>query len=482
MTRPLAILAFLSLILVAGAEAAAVNGGSHSTAHLSAHRLWTRNFGLNADSSPAYLPRVRLSSSRSIDLVYILTGNNGSNCSQGDPVTRAVLYAINAANGHTIWSRTTSGASRCTTAGPVADPSGRWIYAPGLDGREHRYNAATGSETRSGGWPVAITLMPDVEKMSATATLGFGRLYVTTSGFIGDQGHYEGHLVTIDLATGRSRVFNTLCSSIRHLLVTNSSSRYYCSAVTSGLFGRGEGAIDPTTHDVYIVSGNGPWNGRTNWGDSVLKLDPSGSKLIDAYTPTNQQNLAASDQDLGSTGPAILPAVKQNGHTYHLLVQGGKGPGCNSCNGVVLRLLNRDKLSGRLGLIGHLGGDLQQIATPGNCEVLTAPAVWSSKSHQNWVFYSNDCGTVGYRLIVPKRGAIRLQRMWSIGSAGTTPALRNGILYIERPNNLTAYNPATGAVLWHDGSLGDVHWEYPLVTKNRIFVTDNSGHLYAYAL
>ena len=93
------------------------------------------------------------------------------------------------------------------------------------------------------------------------------------------------------------------------------------------------GPSDPVTHDVYIVTGNGPWNGRTDWGDSVLKLNPAGSTLLDAYTPTNQAALADQDLDLGSTGPALLPPIRQGGHVYHLLVQGGKGPTCDSCGG-----------------------------------------------------------------------------------------------------------------------------------------------------
>jgi hypothetical protein len=392
-----------------------------------------------------------------------------------------MTYALDAATGLVIWSEATAGPSRCTTAGPVADPDGRWVYAPGLDGKVHRYDAASGKESRTQGWPHPVTLMPDVEKVAATPTIGTGHLYVTTSGFIGDQGHYEGHLVTIDLASGRSRVFNSLCSNIRQLLTGSPGQPTYCPDVQSGLFGRGQGAIDPVTHDVYVVSGNGPWNGRTNWGDSILKLDPSGSHLLDSYTPTNQQALADSDSDLGSTGPALLPAVRAGGHTYHLLVQGGKGPACGSCNGVALRLLNRDNLSGHQGP-GHLGGDIQDAQAPGGCEVLTAPAVWTSPAHQIWIFYANQCGLSAYRLSGPSRGAFHLERAWSIGDGGTTPIVRNGVLYVAHSGGITAYNPASHAVLWRDSSIGGIHWEYPLVTGNRLFIADENGHVTAFAL
>jgi outer membrane protein assembly factor BamB len=447
---------------------------------LSARHIWTHTIESNADSAPAYLPHVRLPNGRHRAIVYVVAGNNTSNCNPGDPVRRATTYALNAANGSLIWSRSTSGPSRCTTAGPVVDPSGHWVYTPGLDGKIHRYNAATGAETRNHTWPVTISLMPDVEKMSATPTIGSGYLYDTTSGFIGDQGHYEGHLVTITLANGHTNVFNSLCSNIRRLLGPTPSRSNYCTAVQSGLFGRGQGAIDPVTHDVYVVTGNGPWNGRTNWGDSILKLNPSGSRLLDAFTPTDQAYLNQQDADLGSSGPAILPAVRQGHRTYHLLVQGGKGPRCPSCGGVALRLLNRDNLSGRGGP-GHLGGDLQDIQTPAGGEVLTAPVVWTSPSHRIWVLIADGNGVAGYRLAVPRSGKLQLQRLWFSSQGGTTPVVRRGVLWVAHSGGIIAYNPTNGSVLWH-GSIGGVHWEYPLVMGNRLFMTDESGHVYGYSI
>ncbi|PZS05520.1 MAG: hypothetical protein DLM70_06320, partial [Chloroflexi bacterium] len=345
-----------------------------TNSRLTAGRLWVRSIQPNADSAPAYLPRVRLRDGRVRPVVYALAGNNDSNCDPSNPVKRATLYAFDAASGKSLWQRSTLGPSRCTTAGPVTGVSMQWVYAGGLDGKMHRYDAANGAETRTRGWPFAITLMADVEKMSATPTISGRYLYVTTSGFIGDAGHYQGHLVTIDLTSGHTRVFNSLCSNIHRLLGPRVGSGNYCVAEQSGLFGRGQGTVEPRTRDVYVVSGNGPWNGRTEWGDTILKLDPSGAKLLDSFTPTNQAGLASADADLGSSGPAILPDIRQGGKTYHLLIQAGKGPACASCSGAALRLLNRDNLSGRAGP-GHLGGDLSDAQAPGGSEVLTAPAV-----------------------------------------------------------------------------------------------------------
>lgn len=452
----------------------------HGASALSLRRLWTQNVGPIADSAPAYAANVRVPGHGTHSLIYVLAGNNGSNCNSGNPVRHAVTYAIDAKNGKVFWSRSTSGPSRCTTAGPVGDPSRSWVYSPGLDGKMHKYNAATGKEAIGGGWPETVTLMPDMEKMASTPTVGNGYLYATTSGFIGDQGHYEGHLVSVNLRTGRANVFNSLCSNIHRLLGPRRGTANYCSAVQAGLFGRGQGLVDPVSHDVYIVSGNGPWNGRTNWGDTIMKLNAAGTRLLDAFTPMNQADLNQSDQDLGSTGPALLAPVSQGGHSYHFLVQGGKGPACGSCSGAAIRLLNRDNLSGHGGP-GHLGGDLQDLQTPGGDEVLTAPAVW--KWHgQIWVFYVNGSGTAGYRLFSTGHGAFRLRRMWSNGNGGTTPKLSAGVLYVASSGSIRAYNPGTGQLRAQAGGIGGIHWEYPLIAGGRLFITDQSGHVTAFSI
>ncbi len=468
----------LAVYLVVAAPTRYQQGPPGRFVQLSLRRLWTRSVAPNADSAGAYLAHPRRTST---PLVYVLAGNNGSNCSPGDPVRTATLYAFQASTGRPVWSRSTSGPSRCTTAGPVADPSGQWVYAPGLDGKVHRYNALTGQETTGTVWPRAVTLMPDVEKVPSNLTIGTHHLYVATSGFIGDAGHYQGHLVSIDLRTGRSAVFNSLCSNVATLLGPTAGRSNYCSSAQSGLFGRGQGTVDPVTHDVYVVSGNGPWNGHTNWGDSVLKLDPSGSRLLDAYTPPNQASLSSGDADLGSTGPAMLPTVRQGRHSYHLLVQGGKGPACDSCSGVALRLLNRDNLSGEK-RPGHLGGELQDIPAPGNCEVLTAPAVWKSPSGAIWVIYANDCGIAGYRLSSPSPAKFRLTLGWSVGTGGTTPVISRNVVYVAREGLLRALDPASGKVLWSGAGIGGVHWEYPLLAGGRLFMTDQSGHLSAFTI
>src|SRR5438105_12400657 len=106
-------------------------------------------------------------------------------------------------------------------------------------------------------------------------------------------------------------VWNSLCSDRPGLLGPAS-----CSASGSAIWGRAGAVIDSATGSIFGATGNGPWDGRTDWGDAVLELDSSATQLLGNYTPVNTAELEASDADLGSTSPVLLGG--------NLIVQGGK--------------------------------------------------------------------------------------------------------------------------------------------------------------
>jgi hypothetical protein len=84
---------------------------------------------------------------------------------------------------------------------------------------------------------------------------------------------------------------------------------------------------------IFVPTGNGGFDNSRNWGDTLLKLN-SELKILDYFTPSNQQALNREDADLGSGGPVLLP--DQPGSHPHLLLAGGKEG--------VLYLLDRDNL------------------------------------------------------------------------------------------------------------------------------------------
>ena len=68
--------------------------------------------------------------------------------------------------------------------------------------------------------------------------------------------------------------------------------------------------------NIYFVTGNGSWNGTTQFSESFIKLDPQ-MKLLDWFTPTNHLKLDKDDNDLDSAGATLIPGT-------HLVLSGGK--------------------------------------------------------------------------------------------------------------------------------------------------------------
>lgn len=431
-----------------------------------------------ADGAPAFLAGVR--TARGIENLLFLTTKNGA------------LLAVDAASGALVWSRSFGKGPRYTTSSPAVDPNHRFVYSYGLDGKVHKVTVGDGVEVTSGGWPEVTTLKPDVEKGSsalAVATVGAtSYLYVANGGYLGDQGDYQGHVTTIDLATGAQRVFNADCSDLDCHLVEHGrggcrSAHPDCPHVQSAVWARPGVVWDGDTDRVYFATGNGTFDASTggfDWGDSVLALKPDGSgdghgRPMDSYTPTDYRALDDADLDLGSTAPAILPGPA--GSTVaHVGVQCGKDG--------KLRLLDLDNLS-RRGGPGHVGGELRLLDVPQGGQVLTQPAVWVNPADRAaWVFVANGRGISGLRAGLDAHGVPRLETSgpgtWTDRTGGTSPVLANGILFYASYEGMRALDPTTGVLLWRDSNLGRIHWESPIVVDGRVYVTDESAHLLVY--
>ena len=76
--------------------------------------------------------------------------------------------------------------------------------------------------------------------------------------------------------------------------------------------------------NLYVITGNGIFDGTSAFGDSILKLGTTnGLSVTDWFTPMNQLSLDAQDLDLGAGGAAILVAQPSGPHPQ-LLIGGGK--------------------------------------------------------------------------------------------------------------------------------------------------------------
>jgi hypothetical protein len=91
-----------------------------------------------------------------------------------------------------------------------------------------------------------------------------------------------------------------------------------------GVWASGGGLGADSSGSIYFNTGNGDFTANTggrDYGDSVVKLGPSGS-VLDYFTPSDQANMEAQDLDLASAGPVLL--VDQPGTFPHLLITAAK--------------------------------------------------------------------------------------------------------------------------------------------------------------
>lgn len=424
--------------------------GFRSPGRLHRHRIRLPG---TVDSSPIYLHSVQVKGRRR-DVFFVTT-------------TYGRTLAIDARRRRILWRFVPrgigglEGSSQITTTTPVADPNRRYIYAASPNGQVHKLSVRTGHEAR--GWPVRVTRDATHEKLASALNLSGRYVLAVTGGYIGDAPPYQGHVVAISRSTGRiGHVFNTLCSDRRSIIQPSS-----CGSSDSAIWARAGAVVVPGSHRLLVTTGNAPFNGRTDWGDSVLLLAPAGARLLQSYTPSNQDELSNTDADLGSTTPAVLPAP--GGKTPRYAMQGGKDG--------KIRLLALSRLNNRTGRAGpETGGELQVLDPPRGPMAFTTPAVWRT-GKRVLVFTADGGGTVAYEL----RGSPpRLHVLWDNGPPGSSPVLAGGLLYVYDVSGggLNVYRPRSGrrvATL----ATGSGHWNSPIVVDGRIALGEGNSNDHA---
>jgi PQQ-like domain len=402
------------------------------------------------DSSPIYLSGARIGNRRRNAVVVTTTYGR--------------TLALAPPSGQTLWTFTPdsygslAGSPQITNASPVASPGGRYVYAASPDGLIHKLRSNDGAEARSGRWPVSVTRDPTHEKIGTALNLAGGYVLVGTGGYIGDAPPYQGKVVAIDRRTGGiEHVFNSLCSGRRRIIEPGS-----CPAQRSAIWSRAGAVVDPASHRIFVATGNGPFDGRTNWGNSVLELAPGAAGLRRHYTPRNFRALEQSDDDLGSTSPALLPSPRAGGSRF--LLQGGK-------DGRLRLLRLATSLSGVHGGAGRrLGGQVQTLPLPGGEDMFTAPAVLHRRGLTR-VFVTTGGGTAAYRL----RGG-RLHAIWSNGRAGTSPVIAGELLWVYDPGgSLAVYRSRSGRVV-RILPAPPGHWNSPIVVGARAYLPSGDAN------
>jgi hypothetical protein len=158
--------------------------------------------------------------------------------------------------------------------------------------------AGTGYDSSSG----TVTFNPMTANQRPALALTNGRIVVAWGGLDDDFDPYHGWVMVFEAATLRQlSIYNT----------TPNGSR-------GGIWQSGTGIPIDAGGSVYLATGNGAWDGVTNFGDTIFKLNPAnGFSQTDWFTPDNQAYLDANDLDLGVSGPVLIPNT-------NLLLSGSK--------------------------------------------------------------------------------------------------------------------------------------------------------------
>jgi hypothetical protein len=210
-----------------------------------------------------------------------------------------------------------------------------------------------------------------------------------------------------------------------------------------------------TNGDIYIMTGNGTFDGTDNYGESMVKL--SATLVVEDYaTPGNYTDLNNGDTDFGSGGPVLLPP--------HYVVGIGKDG--------VLCLADVNNM-------GHVGGFVQSFsAQSGGDTVGKSPVYWQGPSKQYLFVLHSSSQTksfefTGSNIVTTPLGTSSYQfgdrcGGISLSANGTT----NGILWeVGDDSNLRAYDAVNFPKLLWSGTLGTyVKMTCPTIANGKVYV------------
>ncbi len=363
--------------------------------------------------------------------------------------TYGKTIAIDADQGKVLWEYTPpkfdswNNTRQITNSTPVADPDRESIYAAAPDGTVQKLSVAEGHVL----WTTPITLLPTREKMDSPLKIFNGHIVAVTGGYIGDRPPYQGHVAILDAQSGKLlHVWNSLCSDRSGLIEPSS-----CSGQRSAIWGRAGAVIDPNTGNIFVATGNGTYDGKTNWGDATIELNPDATQMLGNYTPENNAELDQRDLDVGSTSPILMGD--------QILAQGGKDS--------LIRLIGIKKMAGTS---PHAGGELQSVPTPSRGKMFTAGAVWQHNG-QTWLIVADGGGTEAWNFTGGK-----LVQVWKNTNGGTSPVVANGLVFVYDPHGgLRVYEGEKGTQI-ADWECGSGHWNSPIVVDGKIALPEGNAN------
>ncbi len=254
----------------------------------------------------------------------------------------------------------------------------------------------------------------------------------------------------------------------------------------SGIWMSGGAPAFDSANNLYVITGNGDYDGVNDFGDSILRLNSS-LILQDWFTPNVQATLDGEDLDLGSGGAVVLVDLPSSS-VQHILIGGGKG---TSTLGQ-LYVINRD--AGMMGQNATPDKSVQQFNLNGM--IYSTAAFW-----QNTIYIAAVGQPLSAYVLNTSNSMFTTTPAWqsshSFQFPGATPSISSqnnaqGIVWALDTNSTTAgnasgtngpailfaYDPKnSGALLFRSDSNGAtnaagnaVKFAVPTVANGKVYV------------
>ncbi len=213
------------------------------------------------------------------------------------------LYAFDARTGRRLWraalgTPVPGGALPCgdidpsgITGTPVVDSRSNTVYAVVFDRPARHMLVAVNLTDGSVRWQRPIDppgADPRVQQERGALSLSRGRVYVPYGGLDGDCGDYHGWVVGAPAGGPSAKLVSYRVPAHRE----------------AGIWAPSGAAVD-RRGNLFVATGNGDSSGF-DFGNSVIRLSPA-LRRTGFFSPRDNGSNNASDTDLGSTGPLLLP-------------------------------------------------------------------------------------------------------------------------------------------------------------------------------
>jgi hypothetical protein len=243
--------------------------------------------------------------------------------------------------------------------------------------------------------------------------------------------------------------------------------------------------------NIYVTTGNGDYDGTSNYGETVLKLSPT-LTVLDHFTPANWPTLNSDDSDVSSSRFILIPGTTQGviaakDFNVYLLSTGCMGGLQGSGSGCPLQTF-KSFSSGVAGdSSGSYGGMFLNNAL--FLPTTTSDVGATVGSMYKFGFSAGSFNTTALASNV---------NTWSFPGAaqmtGSSNGASSGLVWITtgasssfaavQPGTLRALDAGTLAELWNSGSaLGTLaKFAAPTVANGKVFVATQDSQLAVFGL